>query len=133
MQKVTIHENEYITLWYYPETKIIHHQFHKYIYGDEFRKGLNAGVEAMKNYGATKWLSDDRNNMALPVEDVEWAKTDWFPRTLKAGWKFWALVQPEKAIGQLNMKQFTETYSKLGVTVNVFSNPDEAMKWLESQ
>ncbi|MBN1471547.1 MAG: hypothetical protein JW925_07190 [Syntrophaceae bacterium] len=133
MQKITVHENEHITLWYYPETKIIHHQFHKYIYGDEFRKGLNAGVEAMKKYGAIKWLSDDRNNMALPLDDVEWAKTDWFPRTLKAGWKYWALVQPAKAIGQLNMKQFTETYSKLGITVNVFSNPDEAMKWLESQ
>jgi hypothetical protein len=78
-------------------------------------------------------LSDDRNNSALAQNDVAWSKTDWFPRVMKAGWKYWALVQPEKVIGQMNMDRIVKDYSEKGLTVKIFSDPDEAMKWLESQ
>jgi hypothetical protein len=133
MSKITVLDNEYITLWYYPEKKIIHHKFHKYIFGEVFREGLNTGWEVMKKYKAQKWLSDDRNNSALAQEDVVWSKTDWFPRVMQAGWKYWALVQPEKVIGQTNMDRIVKEYSEKGLTVKIFSDPDEAMKWLESQ
>jgi hypothetical protein len=133
MSKMTIIDNEFVTLWYYPEKKIVHHQFHKFLYGQAFRDALNAGVELLQKYGAQKWLSDDRKNSALPKEDVEWAETDWFPRTKKAGWKYWALVLPEQVIGQMNMKRFVRDYSEQGVTVQVFSDPAEAMIWLEKQ
>ncbi len=132
MSASVVLDNEYITVWYHPEKKIVHHKFHKFIHGQAFRDGLNAGVELMKKHKAQKWLSDDRANSALPPEDVEWAKGDWFPRTLAAGWKYWALVQPEKVIGQINMQNFTEPYAKQGVTVRLFSDPDAALAWLES-
>ena len=31
MSKITILDNEYVTLWYHPDHGIVHHQFHKYI------------------------------------------------------------------------------------------------------
>jgi hypothetical protein len=133
MSKMIIIDNEFVTLWYYPEKKIVHHQFHKFLYGQAFRDDLNAGTELLQKYGAQKWLSDDRKNSALPKEDVEWAETDWFPRTKKAGWKYWALVLPEQVIGQMNMKRFIRDYSAQGLTVQVFSDPEAAMSWLEKQ
>ena len=64
MSLITILDNEYVTLWYHPDKQIIHHQFHKFLYGQAFRDAMNAGTEAMKKYGAHKWLSDDRKNSA---------------------------------------------------------------------
>ena len=82
-------------------------------------------------YSATKWLSDDRKNGPLNTSDSDWARDDWFPRALAAGWKYWAVVLPELLIGQMNMQLFTTRYSKAGVTVRVFSDPDDALCWLK--
>ena len=133
MSEITIIDNEFVTLWYHPDTKIVHHQFHQFLHGDPFRETLNTGTELLKKYGAQKWLSDNRKNTALSKEDTDWGKTDWFPRTVKAGWKFWAIVQPEQVLGQMNMKRLAKTYSEQGVTTEFFSDPDEAMAWLEKQ
>ena len=84
-------------------------------------------------YGAIKWLSDDRNNSALPPEDSNWAIETWNPRVLNAGWKYWAVVTPEKVIGQLNLQRFVEMYSEMGVTVKVFTDADAALAWLKSE
>ena len=78
-------------------------------------------------------LRYDRKNTVISEEDMQWTATEWRPRVIKGGWKFWALVLPEKAIGQLNMKRITKQYADTGVTVQLFNDPDEAMKWLESQ
>ena len=133
MSRETIIDTDYATLWYHPESKIVHHKWKRFIYGEEFHNVLNKGVEIFKEHGATKWLSDDRENSAIPTEDVDWAKNDWFPRVFAAGWKYWALVMPEKVVGQLNMKRFVEPYSEMGLTVQVFKDPEEAQKWLEAQ
>ncbi|HEX2907285.1 MAG TPA: hypothetical protein VHO69_10525 [Phototrophicaceae bacterium] len=126
-------DNEYATLRYYPDKKIIHHTFHKPISGPEFRQVLNRGIEIMRENEAHKWLSDDRGNMALPPDDTEWSKTDWFPRAREAGWKFWALVVPQDLFARINLKDFVDTYYRQGLRIMVFTEPASAMNWLERQ
>ncbi len=132
MSKVVVFDCPRATLWYHPDKKIVHHQIHKFIFGDEFHQLLLAGTEALRKNRATKWLSDDRSNSVLPREEVEWGQTNWFPQTVRAGWKYWAIVQPEKVIAQMNMKSLAEEYAKAGITARFFSDPDEALRWLES-
>ena len=133
MAPTTLYESSYVTLWYHPEKKIIHHQIHKFVFGEEFRKFLLIGTDALKKNHAPKWLSDDRNNSVLRKEDVEWGITNWFPQTVQAGWKFWAIVQPEKVIAQMNMQTLVDDYAKAGIVAKFFTDPDAAMAWLESQ
>jgi hypothetical protein len=125
-------DTEYVTLRFHPEKKIMHHTFHKFIYGEEFRNLMNKGYEVFKANGAQKWLSDDRANSALPTEDLMWGFEDWFPRVWAAGWKYWAIVMPDKIAGQLNMNRIAKRYIDQGLNVQVFSDPDEALKWLET-
>jgi len=132
MAATAVIDNEFLTMWYYPEEKIVHHKFHKFVFGQAFRDALNAGVDVFTKNGAQKWLSDDRENGALEPADSDWAQKDWFPRVRKAGWKYWGLILPEKVVGQMNMQRFIKTYSDQGLTVKVFSNPDEALKWLKN-
>jgi hypothetical protein len=131
MSETTILTNDYATLKYHSEAGIVHHIFHKAIFGDEFRRILNTGLEIFKKYGASKWLSDDRGNSPLPDDDIAWSKIEWFPRVVQAGWKYWALVVPEDAQVRMNLVQVTDTYSAAGIRVMVFGNPGDAMAWLE--
>ncbi|NQT26078.1 hypothetical protein HQ585_12025 [candidate division KSB1 bacterium] len=133
MSKITVLKNTYLTLWIHPEKKIVHHRFNKFTHGDAFRNGMDAGLEVLKKYEATKWLSDDRQNSALPREDIEWSRTVWGPAAIKAGWKHWAIVQPRNIVGQMNIIKCIELYTKMGVNVKAFSDPDEALEWLEQQ
>jgi hypothetical protein len=130
MSDITVCTNEYATLVYHADKKIVHHTFHQPIGGDEFRSILNMGAETLREHGASKWLSDDRNNASLSQEDTDWSINDWFPRSVQAGWKYWALVVPPNILAQLNLKEFVDLYYEKGLRIMVFTEPEEAMEWL---
>ena len=132
MSEVIILDNKNVTMKYYPESKILHSEMHEFFFGPEFRNVMNTGVEVLKKYSANKWLSDDRKVSAWAKEDLEWGDKDWFPRVVLSGWKYWAIIMPEKAIGQVTMKKMADRYTARGVQTRIFSSPDEAKKWLES-
>ncbi len=131
--KIVLVDDEIVTMWYYPEKKMVHHRVHKFSYGDTFRKWLMHGTEALRKYKATKWLSDDRDNTVLRQEDMDWGASFWFPETLKAGWKYWAIVRPAAVLAQMNMEQLVKDYSAAGLVCKFFTDPDEAMRWLDAQ
>lgn len=126
-------ESDAASLWFHPDTKIVHHQIRRFVHGDEFRQVLDKGLEVFRRHGAKKWLSDDRGNGPLTQADGEWATNDWAPRVIAAGWKYWAVVLPKKVVGQMNMRRWIDFYAERGVTVDVFEMPDPAMRWLEGQ
>ncbi len=131
MNTITIIDNDHATLIYHPDTKIVHHVFHRTVQGEFFREVLLGGLEVFKQYQANKWLSDDRMNSVLPEDDTEWAKTVWFPQVLDAGWKHWAVVIPPRALALLNMKEFIDTYRPFGLRAMLFKEPEPALRWLE--
>ncbi len=126
-------DNDTITLIYHSDSGIVHHEFHKFVHGASFQEALMQGYDLMNKNHATKWLSDDRGNSALSPEDSQWAQTVWFPAVKAAGWKHWAVVLPEKVVGQLNMKQWVDMYKGLGINSQVFDDPAKAMAWLAAQ
>lgn len=129
----TVISTDTATLKVYPEKGIVHHEFHKFMFGDNFRNFMTKAAEVFTQNRCHKWLSDDRGNSALKPEDMNWATTVWEKKVLKAGWKSWAIVLPEKVIGQMSIKKIAEHYKSLGVNVNAFSDPNQAMTWLEQQ
>src|SRR6185369_1188685 len=131
MSKRLVLQNEYVELWFPPETRIVHHQFRKFIWGDAFRDVLNEGLRLFVLEGATKWLSDDRMNSALSKSDTEWSMSDWFPHALKVGWKHWGIVLPVSVIGQMNMSRMITGCSQQGLIVRAFEEPEAALEWLE--
>lgn len=131
MPAITIVDNENISIWYYPESKILHHRVHRFFFGKEWRDAFNKGAEAFIQYHADKYLSDDREITTLTKEDQEWGEKDWSPRLVKAGWRYWAIVMPEKIIGQVTLRKAAANQSTSGVTTRIFSSLQEAKEWLE--
>ena len=132
MNKISVLDNRLITVWVYPERKLIHHQMKAYCHGDEFRDALMKGAEAMERYQATKWLSDDRANGAVVPEDQAWSIKHFVPRVKAAGWTHWAVVQPTKLIGRSNITRIADAFASIGITTRIFADPDEALRWLDA-
>jgi len=128
-----IHQSEWVTVWFHAEVGVVHHCFHKALRGEAFRAALLQGAATLRERGANKWLSDNRLVFILPQEDQEWADTQWFPQTMKAGWKYWAIVRPEKAAADLYMRRLAASRSAAGVKTELFTTPEAGMDWLTSQ
>lgn len=124
--------NELASLWFYPETGIVHHQFHKAISGQAFYEVLNTGLKLFKEGRASKWLSDDRANTMLPPDDSAWSSDIWLPQMVKAGWTHWAIVLPQSQLGQVNMRRLMGEVAARKVAAKAFADPLKALAWLES-
>lgn len=136
MNAEIIYDSPFATMWYYPDSKIIHHQTHdsqRSWQPEEFRKMMLLGSQTLSGKGAQKWLSDDRNSLAVNKEEFQWGQEFWFPETIKAGWKHWAVIQPKNIIAQINLEKAVKDYKEKGINVQYFSDVEEGMKWLESQ
>lgn len=132
MGVIKIIDNEDMSLFYLEEQKIVHHKMKKNLKDEQFELLLSTGAEYMEKYRAKKWLSDDRDNAVISKEANEWGDKVWAPRAIKAGFKFWAIVIPSKSSAKLQMTMFASEYKKRGVTVQIFEDVDNAIKWLES-
>jgi hypothetical protein len=133
MPKIVVHSGPCVTVWYHTDTNIVHSQVQKFVTGKEFQDFLMAGLDALVTNKSRKWLSDDRSNSVLRKEDVDWGNANWFPKCVAAGWKYWAIVQPEKVLAHVPMERLVEDFKKAGVTSQFFNNANAAMSWLEKQ
>ena len=112
--------------------KIVVKTFYDFIYGEEMRGAFEAGFNALVTYHGIKWLSDNRGLKPYRNQDVTWINEDWFPRMLKAGWKYWAAVEPENILGKWSMKNFMDFYQQQGIMLRVFNHVEDGLKWLKS-
>ncbi len=132
-ERQVVLQNEHITLWYYPALKIVHHQMLRAPTSAEFRELLDHGAETLERNGAVKWMSDDRGNTLLRPDDEQWADAEWLPRVLRAGFKYWAIILPEAAIGKLNMQRLAAQHARHGIVSRIESLPGPAFTWLKAQ
>ena len=130
---IPIVDNALISVWVYPQRRIVHHRMKMFCYGDDLRHAFSKGAEALEQYKATKWLSDDRVNGALVPDDQAWLHENWLPRVMAAGWTHWAIVQPAKIIGQSYIQRVMKVILPESITARMFSDPDEALLWLLAQ
>jgi hypothetical protein len=130
MEKETILETNYASLWFYPQLKIIHHQFHKPVIGEEFLKILTTGIEKFEKFECNKWLSDDRKLPILQQKDRDWLQENMDHRLKEAGFKYWAMVLPENVIGALSIENDLKHWKNKGIKVKVFEDPTIALEWL---
>lgn len=128
---MVLHESPNAKVEWLEAEKVILKKFTGFIHDQELRSAFNAGYEKLQQEHGTKWLSDNRGLPVYKHEDTEWINNDWFPRMLKAGWKYWALVEPESAIGAMTMKNF-KFYVERGIVLQTFKSVEEALQWLAS-
>jgi hypothetical protein len=133
MSTVTVFDDEHMALRYHPETGIVHHRIKGFLPHGGFRKLLSASDELLETHRATKYVSDDRDNVVVDPEDIKWADANWYPRVAKAGLRHWALVPPSTMVGTLQAKSILETRRRQGLDVEGLGRIQDALAWLQSK
>jgi len=104
----------------------------KFIKAGEVVELFDTGYEVVRKERGIKWFSDNRNLVVYKPEDIEWINSVWLPKMLNLGWKYWAVIEPLHATGNISMKSFISFYKEKGIEVNIFSDYDEGLKWIQS-
>jgi len=133
MTNITVYDSPYITVEYWPKKGIIYHTIHQPMSSQLaiFKAALNAGTDALQKYKVHKWLSDDRKNDTLTQEGNEWSFNEWQPRTVQAGWKYWAMVVPEDLAAAGTLMPVIDILFERGLRMNVFTTLELATAWLD--
>lgn len=133
MSTITVLSNQYFDLLFHQDLKLVHHIYKPAMGSEQIKELLSAGTELMEKHGATKWLSDNRAlTTAFSDEAAQWVNNVWLPRTIKAGWKHWAMVVPQSVISQIDHIKYVESFHNTGVWVTVYTDPEAAMTWIKS-
>lgn len=130
MSTISVIDNEYASLSFDTDMKFVYHCFHSQLDSTNLRAVLNGGIDLLKKYNATKWLSDNREIGPHSEEDTLWINDHWLPAAVAAGWKYWALVVPNSFVARVNMSEFVDSFYAKGIRIMVFTNYDEAWNWL---
>ncbi len=133
MPPVTLIDDEYVGLWYHPDSKVVHNKIKQFLPPGAFKRMLETGADCLEENHVQKWLAEDRSSVVLVPEDLEWSDKVWSPRVRKAGLKYWAIVTPKKVVAANQMKALQAKRRAQGLTVEMFETVEEAMAWLESQ
>ena len=131
MDPRTVIDNEFLTLTFHPGHKIVHHAFKRSTEGSPLREMFLAGLDLIEKEGADKWLSDDRNFPIWISDDAIWARKEWEPKALAAGWRFWAVVMPLRVMARMNLDDIIARSAEKGLIVRSFEDPEEAYAWLK--
>ncbi len=132
MADITLIDNEYITMQYLEDRTTIYHVIHQPIGGQRLRDALMTGFNALHDYGATKWVSDDRKNGPMSVEDAQCNRENLNSALVGTQWRYWALVVPEQVVAAGSMASTMEELFESGLRMMVFSTVEEAFQWLDS-
>ena len=131
MSKTPIFDNNSMAIFYYTDKKILVQETLKFATSEERREALGEGLKIIERDRVTKWLTNNKSGSAIPQEDIDWGINEWFPRAIKAGLKYWAVILPEKAVGKLSGKKMVEALIARGITVKTFQTEEDAVNWLD--
>lgn len=122
--------SENIEIQYYPEIKIIHFLWKQRTLGDLYRKAFLDGIEYIKKFPETYFISDIRNQGIVGPEDRHWFETVALPRAIKANLKRCALVFDGNVFKQYYINMILKQTTKRGFPMKIFRSNDSAVEWI---
>lgn len=125
------YETEYLTASYDEDLDAVVMDWHDFANGEEFREGLDAGLELVNEKRASNWLADLREMGTVTDDDQEWSNTDWFPRAMESSLTSMAIVQPESVLAEMSVENIMQETEEADLTTHYFDNRPEATEWLD--
>ncbi len=123
----------YLNVIWNEEISCVVMEWKKFSFGDDFMRGLNSGLDLLTEKNGTKWLADMRKMGVVGELDQKWAYEEWFPKAVKNGLKFLALVVPEKGTAQMSVELIMNTIEKEKLVYSYFNQINEAIDWIKEK
>jgi hypothetical protein len=130
VERAPVYEDESGLMYWNSALRTVELEAKKYVSSAGYRAFLEKVLDLIKQRHASKLLADLTKLGPTDNQDMVWSETDWFPRCLKAGLKFTALVMPRSLVAHMAVDQMSQRTDLRAVTRRVFGDVDEARTWL---
>ena len=93
---------------------------------------LHAALQyLLQNPGIPNWIANVKNMGILEQESADWIANEYTTVVNQHGIRRLANVVPESAFGEAAMEQWTEGAAKAGVEGKMFTDLEEAKRWIK--
>jgi hypothetical protein len=75
-------------------------------------------------------VADARDMYAISQPNQQWILTNWYPRAVKAGFRYQGLILNKDTFSELTVKQISNEYDTGTVVTHYFRSPSEALDWV---
>ncbi|MFZ1686434.1 MAG: hypothetical protein WAU70_03370 [Flavobacteriales bacterium] len=117
-----------------PKDHLIHLEWKGHARSDQYRMGLDLGLDFVKKHDVRYWLADLRKMTAILQADEKWANEVWFPKIFDTGLEKMAVLPSSDYFNQTSVQRsFTAVNGKLTFKVAWFREAGEAFDWLCQQ
>lgn len=123
--------SDYLDIHYHDDINTVHLEWKTTPDSNEFKAGLNKGLELVKEKKAPNWIGDVRQMGAITEEDQQWSNEDWFPRALHAGLKNMAVLVSDDIFNQMAVDEIMKKVPETELTQQYFDDIKKAKNWLK--
>ena len=101
-----------------------------YVEGERLKEIFNMLILALDLKKTEIIVADARDMLAISPADQQWTIEDWYPRAVRAGFRFQGLVLSKNTYNELAVKRISNQYDDSFITTQYFETPSEALKWV---
>lgn len=126
------YDNAAVSVYWNDKIRSVQIQWKGFVQDEDYRNGLNKGLELLQNKGTTLLLSDTTKLGVLSQTAQEWTNNHWFPYALKLGLRKMAIILPEKTIPKMTINRIMEKLDNPELETAYFKELEEAYAWLQT-
>ena len=106
--------------------------FWKGVYANEerFRAILDEIIKALELKKAFIIIADARQMYVISQADQDWIINNWYPRAIKAGFRYQGLILNKNSFSELTVKMISRQYDSTTVMTKYFDSPSDALEWV---
>jgi hypothetical protein len=124
-------DRNFLTILVNPEQSLIHLKWKGFANSEQFREGLNAALEIVKEQRLKNWLANQKMMEMIMPQDEEWASNNWYPRVALTGLKKMAIVTSLDFLNNASVRRIVSAASgKNDFETRYFVDSGEAKEWL---
>lgn len=139
---ISIFENEFVHCDLDDALPVLRHRWKRETSGEDFKENLSHILDEYrtlkKSYAKLAWLADTTNLGELDPETEEWLVEDWEDLLfVDGGVRIHAVILGSNIFADYPMEQFKkdaeQKFQIFNVQLGVFSNMEEAYRWIRQQ
>jgi hypothetical protein len=98
----------------------------------QFREGNETLIEKIREHNCGRVINDIRKLELISMEDQQWIIQDYLPRSVDAGFKVVAFINPEEVFNKLSVLTVLHSFEDLPLKSGFFDTVEEAEGWVKS-
>jgi hypothetical protein len=120
----------YCTIHYYKESNVVHLDWNKRSTRDQFIEACDFSLNVMQETNAKKMIADNSKVSVVAVENQNWLTEKWFPRALKIGFQYSAVIVSNDAFVKFAVKRIENNINNNLFIIQYFNDLSLAKEWL---